>query len=206
MTNLRSLLPRVAVSLSIALLAVATVDGRVVRRQSTDEGCAALDAFQQRVDTYAALHRHLAASLPPLASRLDRQSWTLARTFLASAIRTARGTARQGDLFTPDVARFFRVVIEETTSPADLATFVPLMDEDGRLLPGIHPGIHTPFPVWEESREVSASTLFMLPTLPPELEYRIVHYDLVLWDVTADLIIDVLPYALPHPQSDVMYR
>lgn len=191
MTNLRSLLPRVAVSLSIALLAVATVDGRVVRRQSTDEGCAALDAFQQRVDTYAALHRHLAAS---------------ARTHLAAAIRTARATARQGDFFTPDVARFFRVVIEETTSPADLATFVPLMDEDGRLLPGIHPGIHTPFPVWEESREVSASTLFMLPTLPPELEYRIVHYDLVLWDVTADLIIDVLPYALPHPQSDVMYR
>lgn len=34
---------------------------------------------------------------------------------------------------------------------------------------------------------------FMLPTLAPELEYRIVHYDPLLWDVTADLIIDVLP-------------
>jgi hypothetical protein len=35
-----------------------------------------------------------------------------------------------------------------------------------------------------------------LPPLPPELHYRIVGSTLVLIDVHADLIVDVLPYAL----------
>jgi hypothetical protein len=196
---------RIAASLVIAVLAVASVDGRVVRRQSNDETCAALDAFQQRVEAYAVLHRELAASLPLIGSRGDHHSQRVSRAYLASAIMAARPAARQGDIFTSDVTRFFRIVIEETASAADLGGVAPLMDEDGRLLPGIHPGIHTPFPVWE-TREVATSTLFMLPTLPRDLEYRIVGYDLVLWDVSADLIIDVMPYAMPHPKSDAMYR
>ncbi len=205
MTRVLSALPRVVTILAITALAVATVDGRVVRRQTTGDTCVALDTFQRQVEAYAVLHRRLAASLPPLASRLDGHSWTIARTYLASAIRAARSTARQGDFFTPDVTRFFRVVIEEASSPSDVVMFAPLMDEDGRLLPGTHPAIHTPFPAWE-TRELPSALLFMLPTLPPELEYRIVDYDLVLWDVTADLIVDVLPYALAHPASDAMYR
>jgi hypothetical protein len=32
---------------------------------------------------------------------------------------------------------------------------------------------------------------------PRELEYRFVHRDLVLWDVRADLIVDVLRDAIP---------
>lgn len=194
MTNMPSVRSRIAASLMMIVLAVASVDGGVIRRQSTDEGCAALDAFQQRVEEYAALHRQLAASLPPFGT-----------ASLASAIMAARPTARQGDIFTPDATRFFRIVIQETASPADLGGIAPLMDEDGRLLPGLHPGIHTPFPAWE-TREVATSTLFMMPTLPPELEYRIVGYDLVLWDVSADLIVDVLPYAVAHPASDAIYR
>ena len=202
MTNVPSVVPRIAASLMIAVLAVITVDGRVVRRESTDRTYAALDIFQQRVEAYAALHRRLAPM--PLGSALDRRSLTITRTVLASAIVAARATARQGDIFTPDAARFFRMVIRETTSAADLG-MASLMDEDGRLLPGIHPAIHTPFPAWE-TRELPATTLFMLPTLPLELEYRIVDYDLVLWDVSADLIIDVLPYAVAHPASDAIYR
>jgi hypothetical protein len=39
--------------------------------------------------------------------------------------------------------------------------------------------------------------LAILPPLPRELEYRFVHRDLVLWDVRADLIVDVLRDAIP---------
>src|SRR6266540_2440432 len=203
MTNVPAVLPRIAASLMIALLAVTTVDGRVVRRESTNRTYAALAVFEQRVEAYAALHRRLAPM--PLGSALDRRSLTIARTVFASAIVAARATARQGDIFTPDAARFFRMVIRETTSAADVGKAVPLMDEDGRVLPGIHPEINMPFPAWE-TRELPASTLFMLPTLPRELEYRVVDYDLVLWDVSADLIVDVLPYAVAHPASDAIYR
>jgi hypothetical protein len=39
--------------------------------------------------------------------------------------------------------------------------------------------------------------LAALPPLPPELEYLFAHRDLVLWDVRADVIIDVLRDAVP---------
>jgi len=201
MTNVPSVLSRIAASLTIALLAVATVDGSVARRNTIGQRSAALAVFEQRVAAYAALHRDLAASLPSGS----RHSAAMARMYLASAIKAARATARQGDIFTSEATRFLRAVIRETTSPADFGMFAPLMDEEGRLLPGLHPGINGPLP-FLESREVSASTRLMLPTLPPELEYRIVDYDLVLWDVTADLIVDVLPYAVAHPASDAIYR
>lgn len=201
MTNLPSVLPRVAASLLIALLAVTTVDGTVVRRESTDRTSGALHVFQQRVAAYSALHRELAASLPFSGSRHS----AIGRLYLASAIKAARATARQGDVFTPEATRFFRVVVRETTSAADFGMFAPLMDEEGRLLPGLHPAIHGPLP-FLDSREVPSSALLMLPALPLELEYRIVGYDLVLWDPTADLIVDVLPYALAHPGSDAIYR
>jgi hypothetical protein len=203
MTNLPSLFPRLTATLAVALLAGATLDVSAARGQSTDESCAALVSFQQRVEAYAALHRQLAASLPPLGSSPGRQSLLVSRTFLAAAIRAAR-PARQGDIFTPDATLFFRRVLAEAAR-ADDSLLAPMMDEDGRLVPGNHPRVHSPFPSWG-TRELSASAVFMLPTLPPELEYRIVEYDLVLWDVYADLIVDVLPYALAHPQSDLMYR
>jgi len=36
----------------------------------------------------------------------------------------------------------------------------------------------------------------VLPALPPELQYRMVGRDLVLVDVHASLIVDILPQAL----------
>lgn len=202
MTPLLSLLPRMAATLTIAALAVVTVDGRVVRRSAIGESSTSLLVFEQRVAAYAELHRALAASLLPPGTRRSAAISTLS---LASAIKTARATAGRGDIFTSEAARLFRAIIRGATSTADFGMVAPLMDEDGRLLPGVHPGIHAPLPIWD-ARELPASTLLMLPTLPPELEYRIVDYDLVLWDVTADLIIDVLPYALAHPANDAMYR
>lgn len=203
MTNLPSRFPRLTVTVATALLAISAIDVPAARAQSVDESCAALGTFQARVEAYASLHRELAAALPPLGSQSSRKSLVVARTFLATAIRAAR-PARQGDIFTPEATLFFRGVLAEAAR-ADDSLLAPMMDEDGRLMPGNHPRVHSPLPAWE-TRELAASTVFMLPTLPSELEYRIVEYDLVLWDVYADLIVDVLPYALAHPQSDLMYR
>jgi hypothetical protein len=39
--------------------------------------------------------------------------------------------------------------------------------------------------------------LTAFPPLPPEVEYRFVHHDLVLWDMHVDLVVDVLRNAIP---------
>ena len=41
------------------------------------------------------------------------------------------------------------------------------------------------------------NVLCQLPSLPTELEYRFVNRDIVLWDVHADLVVDIIPNALP---------
>jgi hypothetical protein len=45
------------------------------------------------------------------------------------------------------------------------------------------------------------AVLQALPPLPPELQYRMVGCDLVLIDVHADLIVDILPYALADSEE-----
>jgi hypothetical protein len=204
MTNLRSVMPRLSAAVGLAVLAAAALDAHAASQGSTAYSSAGMTAFQQRVEAYATLHRNLAASLPPLGSR-DRHSVMIARTFLASAIRAARPNARQGDIFTQEATVAFRNVIADTMRASDFGMLAPLMDENGRLLPGAHPRIHDAFPVLE-SRELPPLMWGWLPTLPEELEYRLVDYDLVLWDVYADLVVDVIPYALAHPRSDLMYR
>jgi hypothetical protein len=40
-----------------------------------------------------------------------------------------------------------------------------------------------------------------LPPLPEDLEYRLLDHDLVLWDIHADLMLDVLPDAIRRLSS-----
>jgi hypothetical protein len=196
----------VAVALAMSLFATTSPAGSGRQEDEDDfERTAALQTFTERVTAYAALHRHLAASVPINGSRMDRHSLLAARVALAAAIRNARPKPRQGDFFSPVVTEIFREVIGEATEDGAFWTFTPPMDEEGRLLPGLHPRVYDPFPNWE-TEEIPAAVVYNLPTLPPELEYRMVEYDLVLWDICADLIVDVLPYAVAHPMSEFIYR
>ena len=203
MTTAPAALRQLAACLAIGVSAVATLGASPQRDVTPDD--AALRVFSERAEAYAVMHRGLAASLPALGPRLDRRTLLISRTFLASAIRAARPNPRQGDILTPAAARIVRNVLADAVDEGDLGTFVSPMDEEGRMLSGIHPRLYDPFPAWE-TIELPASVLYRLPTLPAELEYRIVDFDLVLWDVYADLIVDVLPYAIAHPASDGIYR
>jgi hypothetical protein len=195
----------VAVALAMSLFATTSPAGSSRQEEDDVERTAALQTFTERVTAYAALHRHLAASLPVKGLRMDRQSLLAARTALAGAIRNARPNARQGDFFSPVVTNIVRDIIGRAAADGAFWTFTPPMDEEGRLLPGLHPRVYDPFPGWE-TQDIPATVVNTLPTLPSELEYRLVEYDLVLWDICADLIVDVLPYAVAHPMSEFIYR
>ncbi len=59
-------------------------------------------------------------------------------------------------------------------------------------------GVNEPFRE-EESYAVPPRLLEQLPPLPGDIQYRILGSGLVLWDVHADIIIDVLPDAFRAP-------
>src|SRR4051812_24067600 len=63
---------------------------------------ASMSVFHGRVEAYAALHRRLAP--PPPLSTTDPLAKLLSRAYLASAIRSARRLADQGEIFSPDIA------------------------------------------------------------------------------------------------------
>jgi hypothetical protein len=48
--------------------------------------------------------------------------------------------------------------------------------------------------------------LEVLPALPQGLQYRLVGRDLILLDLDANLVVDILPEALPRPALDPAAR
>lgn len=83
-----------------------------------------IQTFHQRVDAYVRLHRRLEEPLPPMTSEAGSWSMLLAKRYLASAIRMARSTARQGDIFYPEAAGVFRELIAEALEGRDPEAFL----------------------------------------------------------------------------------
>jgi hypothetical protein len=54
----------------------------------------------------------------------------------------------------------------------------------------------TEYPAGAPVATVPAQILELLPVLPKELEYRFVGTDLILFDVSAYLMVDVVPNAI----------
>lgn len=155
----------------------------------------ALAAFDRSVQDYVDLHRRMARTTPPLVVTADPAELLNAVNSLREAIRGARPAAQRSDVFTEDVADVFRRRIECALWRFDVAALVAEMGEDEE--PGAAPPVvNRPFP-WNSGNAIWPSVLAVLPPLPAELEYRFVGVDLVLIDIPANLVVDVLEGALP---------
>lgn len=160
-----------------------------------------LNDFDQRIDRYVRLHRRLERDLPPEHLFGDLEDMPIAVDALHNAMVDARPNSRAGTFFTPGVAellttRLARTITAAGLTPAEAMVAMnlgyrerhPQAQVDGRIPPGRH------VRVWP-------ALLAVLPALPEELEYRFIGWDLVLVDVHADLIVDILKNALPVPDD-----
>jgi hypothetical protein len=157
----------------------------------TDE--AVLADFSRRVQAYEALHLRVEGRVPAVQRSSDPGEIRHAIDALGNALREARRDARQGDIFTPDAAAVFRRYIREHCR-SDFRALLELTHED--LDPMPRPQVNGRWP-GEAVTYMPPSLLCSLPDLPDGLQYRFVNRDLVLWDSRADLIVDVLPDAIP---------
>ena len=155
---------------------------------------AALAAFEVSVQDYAALHRRVARLTPPMRVTADPVQLRGALDALGEEIRLARHTAQVGDIFTPVVARMFRRRIAVALWDVDMTALMAEMEEDAEEC-AQRPVVNGPFP-WSAGNAIWPSVLAALPDLPEELEYRFVGADLVLIDVPANLVVDILDGAL----------
>jgi hypothetical protein len=159
----------------------------------------ALQQFEARVAGYVALRTRAAASVPPIEVLSDLEQIQAQIDALGGAISDARWAAQPGDLFTTAVRLVLRLEIRDALGAAG----IPVEDLTAALEQETEPDadvplaeINGPFP-WEFGSAVPPGLLDALPALPVELHYRFLGRDLLLVDVEADLVVDILPNALP---------
>jgi hypothetical protein len=153
---------------------------------------AVIREFTRGVDRYMNMRWMLEAPLGPDALCADPEETQRARTELANALRSERAAALPGNIFTPGVAEFFRQQIATTFHEdeyqlsiyrEDPTTGIPI-ELPAAEVNGILP--------WGVGERLWPSLMMRLPALPDELEYRIVGHDLVLLDVSIDLVVDIV--------------
>lgn len=165
-------------------------------RQGRDPSPPAAD-FTARVQRYVELHRELEGTVPTVAVPDDYAAVVAAIDALAARIRAARATAHRGDIFTPDIERWFRQMIARALEGCDTAAILIALDEENPPNVVFVPQINGRWPGGASLGPVPPQVLAALPRLPDELEYRFLHRDLVLWDVHANVVVDFTRKALP---------
>ena len=173
---------------SILLLPVASSPPQE-RQMPPDESLVCM--FDAGVDQYVQLHRRLEQFVRPQIITPDPALLFVSRTMLAAEIRGQRPFARQGDIFSPEIAAYFRRVIARTLRE-DGIDFAVFFREDGMTLP-LSVRVNGDYPADGAVATMPPTVLSALPPLPPELQYRFVNFDLILWDVHAGLIVDFVP-------------
>lgn len=159
----------------------------------------ALADFAERVQSYMDLRRRIAETVPPLTVSADPAEIRRQEDTLAMAILTARAGARQGDIFSPEIAAAFRQVVG-TACQGQYHELVALVTEEmDEPLPAA--AIHARWPEGVPMPTMPANLLAALPRLPAELQYRFMNRDLVLLDIDANLIVDVVLRAIPLSSS-----
>jgi hypothetical protein len=158
----------------------------------------ALQHWTLNIENYLVIREQAEQAAPPALLATSAGELIRAQNAFAAEIRSRRQNARIGDLFTPDVQRAFRTLIAQTLAEHQIAAAGLLTEFLADILPGgTWPAVNQRFS-WQLGTAMPACLLKALPQLPRGLQYRLVAHDLVLIDIDANLVIDILPEALPR--------
>jgi hypothetical protein len=152
--------------------------------------------FVKRVEKYSELHKQAKREVPPIGADATAEMISNYQNAIAEAIRAARSDAREGDIFAPEGrAEFRRIIASELGGPAGAAARALITEDQPRK---IFLRVNAVYPGDLPLATVPPSLLMKLPGLPPELEYRFVNRDLILLDVSGNLIVDFIRDVVPR--------
>ena len=157
------------------------------------QGAAALE-FRKRVDAYLKIHNEAEGKVPNLKRTDDPQEISDRERALGQAIMTLRANAQPGEIFAPEYQPYFIKIVQDDFKLRSAADRKALVSE---LPKNLKVDINTVYPTTQPLETFPPALLRKLPDLPPELEYRIVGRSLILRDVKANLIVDILRDVVP---------
>ena len=152
------------------------------------QGAATLE-FQKRIQAYMKIHNDAEAKVPNLKKTDDPKEISEREKALGEMIMTLRAGAKPGDIFAPEYQPYFIKIVQDdfkTRSAADRKAIIVELPKNMKV------DINTVYPTTIPLATFPPILLRKLPDLPPELEYRLVARSLILRDVKANLIVDIL--------------
>jgi hypothetical protein len=160
------------------------------------EDAAGFNAFSQRVEAFVRLHKSVEATLPKLKPTDLPEMITAHQRALERKIREARPGAQRGDIFTEQARKAFRRAVRSAFRGPD-APHAHATIQQGDPVEAVHLRVNQPYPEGVGYTTVPPTLLLKMPKLPEEAAYRIVDRDLVLLDVKANLVVDLIPEVVP---------
>jgi hypothetical protein len=169
--------------------------GATSEKQAQD--AAAFAEFKKEVDGYIALRRKVTSSVPALPTQAAPDAVRAHEVALQNLIVGARPTAKEGDVFVSRVRPLLRGICRQILSgPEGRERLAQIREEP--VQPTFRARVNERYPDQVPLSAVPYPLLKALPRLPDELEYRFLGNDLVLLDIYARLIVDVMRDALPR--------
>ena len=171
--------------------------------QKADETNANPDAlvlqdFMQRIAAYVAIHKDAAKeagkNAPKLKETDNAGDIKAGQQALAVKIGVMRASAKAGDIFTPEIRNKFRRLMYPETKGIEGSEAKHELKEDAPT--NVPLKVNAPYPDGKPFPTVPPNILLNLPTLPEEVEYRIVDKHLILRDTGANIIVDYIPNAI----------
>jgi len=152
--------------------------------------------FAKRVEEYAKLQKQAKREVPPIGADATPAMISNYQSAIAAAIQAARANALEGDIFFPEVrSEFRRIIARELGGPAGASARALITEDTPRK---IFLRVNAAYPEELPLATAPPSLLMNLPALPPELEYRFVNRDLILFDTSANLIVDFIRDVVPR--------
>jgi hypothetical protein len=164
-------------------------DGQPVNAQ----GAATLE-FKKRIDEYMKVHNEAESKVPSLKKTDDPKEISDREKALGQTIMTLRANAQPGDIFAPAYQPYFVKIVQDDFKGRSAADRKAIINE---LPKNMKVDINTVYPTTLPLATFPPALLRKLPDLPSDLEYRIVGRSLLLRDVKANLIVDILRDVVP---------
>jgi hypothetical protein len=164
---------------------------------SPDAGLAA--DFRKKVDDYVKLRDDAAKNAPPMKDQATPAEIIAAERALGKEVRAMRANAKRGDFFTPATQTMFRRLLHPAVKGQDGGENRQALKDDAPEPKEVPFQVNASYPKDLPLSTVPPDVLQSLPALPKDkhVEYRFTGKHLLLYDATANLIIDFMLNALP---------
>ncbi|HEY0367676.1 MAG TPA: hypothetical protein VGC73_14490 [Pyrinomonadaceae bacterium] len=156
---------------------------------------AAINVFEKQLKEYIDLRNKVRANAPKLSKDSTPEQIDAYRTALQLSLRNARPNAKRGEFFRPETADFIRRTLKTEFQGKDRQELREQIFETETQ--GVVLRVNYAYAQSAELSEMPATLLTKLPQLPKELRYRFVGRNMLLVDRESDVIIDIMPDALP---------